>query len=73
VPFIGQRLGPNSRALYAGTHRQLDRGLLRRILEYTRGNQHRAAILLGIARQTLRLKLNELGLQVTRSGGAEPE
>jgi two-component system nitrogen regulation response regulator GlnG len=71
--FIGQRLGPNSRDLYAETHRELDRVLLRRVLEYTRGNQHRAAILLGIARQTLRLKLNELGVQVTRSAGAEPE
>ena len=30
--------------------------------EYTRGNQHGAALLLGIARQTLRLKLRDLGL-----------
>jgi len=69
--FIGQRLGPNSRDLYAQTHRELDRVLLRRVLEYTGGNQHRAALLLGIARQTLRVKLNELGLQVTRSAEAD--
>src|SRR5439155_16609079 len=69
--FIGQRLGPDSRDLYAETHRELDRLLLRRVLEYTGGNQYRAAILLGIARQTLRLKLNELGLHVARSPGAD--
>jgi len=68
--FIRQRLGPDSRHLYAETHQELDRLLLRRVLEYTGGNQHRAAILLGIARQTLHAKLEELGLQVTRS--AEP-
>jgi two-component system nitrogen regulation response regulator GlnG len=71
--FIRQRLGPDSRDLYAETHRELDRLLLARVLEHTGGNQHRAAVLLGIARQTLRLKLNELGLQVTRSAGAEGE
>jgi two-component system nitrogen regulation response regulator GlnG len=48
-------------------HRQLDRFLLTRILEYTGGNQHQAARLLGIARQTLRLKLRDLGLRVARS------
>ena len=32
--------------------------------------RHRAALLLGIARQTLRTKLGELGLQVTRTVGA---
>jgi DNA-binding NtrC family response regulator len=69
--FIRQRLGPDSRDLYAETHRELDRLLLLRVLEYTGGNQHRAAILLGIARHTLRGKLSELGLRVTRSVGAE--
>jgi hypothetical protein len=41
--------------------------LLSQVLEITDGNQHRAARLLGIARQTLRLRLRELGLQVARS------
>ena len=52
--FIRQRLGPDARDLYAETHRQVDRLLLPRVLEYTGGNQHQAARLLGIARQTLR-------------------
>jgi DNA-binding NtrC family response regulator len=65
--FIGQRLGPDATDLYADTHRQVDRVLLPRVLEYTGGNQHQAARLLGIARQTLRQKLRDLGLHVSRS------
>jgi DNA-binding NtrC family response regulator len=64
--IIRQRLGPDVRDLYADVHRQLDRLLLPRVLEYTRGSQHQAALLLGIARQTLRLKLRDLGLSVAR-------
>ncbi len=65
--FISQRLGPDARELYADTHRQVDRLLLPRVLEYTGGSQHQAARLLGIARQTLRQKLRDLGLHVTHS------
>jgi DNA-binding NtrC family response regulator len=72
LAFIRERLGPNARDLYAETHRQADRQLLVQVLEYAEGNQYRAARLLGIARQTLRLKLRELGLHVTRSVESEP-
>jgi two-component system nitrogen regulation response regulator GlnG len=65
--FLRQRLSPDSRDLYKQTHRELDRRLLPRALEYTGGNQHRAALLLGIARQTLRAKLRHLGLHVAHS------
>jgi DNA-binding NtrC family response regulator len=65
--FIRQRLGPDAQDLYADTHREVDRLLLPRVLEYTAGNQYQAARLLGIARQTLRLKLRELGLHVTQA------
>ena len=71
--FIGQRLGADSQDLYAETHRQVDRLLLPRVLDYTGGNQHQAARLLGIARQTLRQKLRDLGLRVTQSVEAEEE
>jgi two-component system nitrogen regulation response regulator GlnG len=71
--FIRQRLGPKARDLYAETHRQVDRLLLPRVLEYTGGNQHQAARLLGIARQTLRQKLRDLGLHVTHSVEADEE
>jgi len=60
--FIRERLGTNSGDLYAETHRWLDQILLPLILEHTGGIQRQAASLLGIARQTLRLRLRELGL-----------
>ncbi len=71
--FIRRRLVPDAGDLYAETHRQVDRLLLSQALEYTAGNQHQAARLLGIARQTLRIKLRELGLRVTQSVEAEEE
>jgi DNA-binding NtrC family response regulator len=71
--FIRQRLTPDASDLYAETHAQVDRLLLPIVLEYTRGSQHQAARLLGIARQTLRQKLQALGLHVTRSVEAEDE
>jgi DNA-binding NtrC family response regulator len=69
--FLRQRLGPDSRDLYAEIHRELDRIVLPRVLAYTRGNQAQAALLLGIARRTLRMKLQDLGLRVAQS--VEPD
>jgi two-component system nitrogen regulation response regulator GlnG len=71
--FIRQRLVPEAHDLYAETHREVDRLLLPHVLEYTHGNQNQAARLLGIARQTLRQKLRDLGLHVTHSVEADPE
>jgi len=65
--FIRERLVPDADDLYTETHRQVDRLLLIRVLEFTGGNQHHAAQLLGIARQTLRVKLRDLGLSVSLS------
>jgi two-component system nitrogen regulation response regulator GlnG len=69
--FIRERLGPDAEDLYSDTHRQVDRFLLPLVLEYTGQNQHQAARLLGIARQTLRQKLRDLGLHITHSIEAE--
>ena len=71
--IIRQRIEDDVRDLYAETHRQVDRLLLPRVLEHTRGNLQQAALLLGIARQTLRLKLRDLGLSATRPGEAEED
>jgi len=71
--FIRQRLQPDSRDLYSEAHSLLDRFLLTRVLEYTGGSQHKAARLLGIARQTLRLKLRDLGLHVAQSVEADDD
>ncbi len=68
---IRQRIDSDVRDLHAETHRQVDRLLLARVLEHTRGNFQQAALLLGIARQTLRMKLRDLGLSVTRPGEAQ--
>jgi DNA-binding NtrC family response regulator len=65
--FVEERLRPDCRDLYAEVHDRTDRLFLSRVLEYTGGNQLRAARLLGIARQTLRAKLQDLGLHVARS------
>jgi DNA-binding NtrC family response regulator len=64
--FIGHCVDSDASDLYAETHRQIDRLLLPRVLESTSGNQHQAARRLGIARETLRRRLRELGLHVTR-------
>jgi two-component system nitrogen regulation response regulator GlnG len=71
--IVHQRLAANARDLYAEAHRQLDRQFLARVLEQTQGNILQAAQILGIARQTLRLKLRDLGLSVTRTVEAEED
>jgi two-component system nitrogen regulation response regulator GlnG len=71
--YIDRLLGPEAHDLYAEVHRQVDRLLLPRVLGYAGGSQHQAARLLGIARQTLRLKLRDLGLHVTHSVEADED
>jgi two-component system nitrogen regulation response regulator GlnG len=70
---IRQRVGSDVRDLYAETHRQVDRLLLPRVMEHTRGNLQRAALLLGISRQTLRLKLRDLGLLPLKAEGNDQD
>jgi two-component system nitrogen regulation response regulator GlnG len=64
---IRQRIGSDVRDLYTESHRQLDRLLLARVLEHACGSLQESALRLGIARQTLRMKLRELGLSGGRS------
>jgi two-component system nitrogen regulation response regulator GlnG len=65
--FIRQRLAPLTHDLSAETHREVDRLLMTLALEYTHGNHRDAAKLLGISRQTMRVKLRALGLHVAHS------
>ena len=71
--FIRKQLTPEASDLYAQMHREVDRIFLTQVLDYTQGSQRQAARLLGIARQTLRQKLRELGLHVTHSVEAEED
>lgn len=48
--------------LYNKLLAQVERPLLEAVMEYTKGNQSRAAIILGISRGTLRKKLKIYGL-----------
>ena len=61
----GQALPPNG--LYDRVLREVERPLIELSLEATRGNQVRAADLLGINRNTLRKKIRELGIDVLRA------
>jgi two-component system nitrogen regulation response regulator GlnG len=64
--FVGLCLASGEGDQYAEAHRRLDRVLLPRVLEGTGGNQQEAARRLGIARETLRRRLRELGILLTR-------
>jgi two-component system nitrogen regulation response regulator GlnG len=71
--LIEQRLRDGSRDLYEEARRELDRYLLPLVLRMTGGNQLRAARVLGITRRTLRLRLRELGLAVTKAVGRDED
>jgi DNA-binding NtrC family response regulator len=69
--FIRQRLSPTTTDLAAETHREVDRLLMTLALEYTNGNHRDASRMLGISRQTMRMRLRALGLHVAHS--VEPD
>jgi DNA-binding NtrC family response regulator len=71
--FIARQLTPEATDVYAETHREVDRLLFTKALDYTHGNHRHAARLLGIARQTMRGKLRALGLRVTHSVASEDD
>lgn len=52
--------------IYDRVLEQVERPLIRYVLEKTRGNQVRAADIMGINRNTLRKKIGELGIQVKK-------
>jgi two-component system nitrogen regulation response regulator GlnG len=68
--FVSLCLASAEGDLYAETHRRVDRRLLTRVLEDSGGSQNQAARRLGIARDTLRRRLVELGLHLPRRSEA---
>jgi two-component system, NtrC family, response regulator AtoC len=63
--FIRSRLdGACDGKLYAETRDFMDRLLFTRVLEHTNGNLRAAAEVLGISRQTVRIRLRALGISI---------
>jgi two-component system nitrogen regulation response regulator GlnG len=71
--FVLDRLGPDSDDLHAETHREVDRILMTLTLRHTGGNHRVAAKLLGISRQTMRVRMRSLGLHVAHLVESESE
>lgn len=63
--LIEDRLRSEGCNLHEEVHDHVDRLLLTRVIEQTGGSQHRAARRLGIARETLRRRIQKLGLRIT--------
>src|ERR1700753_3298571 len=68
-PFSGFPNGVPPPGLYHRILKEIEVPLLTAALAATRGNQIRAADLLGLNRNTLRKKIRDLDIQVYRSGG----
>jgi two-component system nitrogen regulation response regulator GlnG len=74
--FLGARLAAGTEDLYAEFQAFVERYLIAEVLHHARGNQARAAQILGIARNSLRKKIRQLGLTIDRvvgGGDANPE
>jgi len=71
--FIRDRLTPEANDVYAEALGQVDRLLFTRALEFTQGNHRDAARVLGISRQTMRVKMRAMGLHVARSVESEED
>src|SRR5262249_5185307 len=73
--YLEEQLRGDPRDLYSRWQEVTDRFLLERVLRHTRGNQLRAARLLGVGRATLRAKIRALGINLAaaeESDGDEP-
>jgi two-component system nitrogen regulation response regulator GlnG len=64
--FAGQPDGIPPAGLYDRVLHEVERPLIRLTLSATRGNQVRAAEILGLNRNTLRKKIQDLGVETTR-------
>lgn len=65
--FVAQRIQGESTELYADAIAEMERHVLRELLNYTNGNQAHAARILGITRTSLRKKIHALGINLGRA------
>lgn len=72
APFIDQRLEAGTDDLYAETLEQMELYLITRVLEFTDGNQSRAAELLGITRGKIRNRVKQFGISLDKKVSLEP-
>ena len=68
--FAAHRGGLPAPGLYDRVLREVERPLISQTLAATRGNQVKAAHVLGLNRNTLRKKIRDLNIPVTRGGGS---
>ena len=66
VPVVQSSDGTPPPGLYDRILFEVERPLIRLTLAATRGNQVRAAEILGLNRNTLRKKIHDLGVEMTR-------
>ena len=66
--FDGLRGMAPAPELYARVMSEVEKPLIENVLRYVRGNQLRAAEVLGINRNTLRKKIRELGIDAKKTG-----
>jgi two-component system nitrogen regulation response regulator GlnG len=65
--FIDEKLRLPTENLYQDCLRRMEKSLLTKVLQHTGGNQVQAAHILGITRGSLRNKLRELGITISRT------
>ncbi|MBI4517443.1 MAG: sigma-54-dependent Fis family transcriptional regulator [Deltaproteobacteria bacterium] len=70
--YFHQTRGVELTDLHALIMGRIERPLIELVLERARGNQLKAAAMLGINRNTLRKKLTDLKIEVKKTGPAEP-
>jgi two-component system nitrogen regulation response regulator GlnG len=67
--FLDERIQAGAHDLFADWQQLTERHLLTKVLRHTNGNQVKAAQILGMARNSLRIKLRTLGITIGRSVG----
>lgn len=71
APFIDQQLNAGTDDLYAETLEQMELYLITRVLEFTEGNQSRAAEILGITRGKIRNRVKQFGISLDKKVSVE--